>query len=269
MNNNEEMKNIVKDRYSKIVIEATQTSCCGPVTTSCCGPDVKDFTVFSDDYTNLPGYAAEADLNLGCGLPTEFADITEGDTVIDLGSGAGNDVFVARAFAGETGRVIGLDFTEAMIKKAEINKTKLGYKNVEFVFGDIEEMPFEDGLADVIVSNCVLNLVPDKQKAFGEIYRTLKSGGHFCVSDVVLHGELRQELKDSATLYAGCVAGAMQEEDYLDQIKDAGFKNVQVRKSKRIHLPDDLLSKYLDKATMEEFKTSGAGIFSITVTAEK
>lgn len=269
MNTNDEIKNSVKERYSQIVESATPSSCCGPASTSCCGPDVKDFTVFSDDYTNLPGYAAEADLNLGCGLPTEFAGIVEGNTVIDLGSGAGNDVFVARAFAGETGRVIGLDFTEAMIQKAEINKTKLGYKNVEFVFGDIEEMPFEDGLADVIVSNCVLNLVPDKQKAFGEIHRTLKPGGHFCISDVVLQGELRQELKDSATLYAGCVAGAMQEEDYLGVIKDAGFKNIRVRKSKRIHLPDDLLSKYLDKSSMEEFKTNGAGIFSITVTAEK
>jgi len=269
MNKNEEIKNTVKERYSEIVESVTSSSCCSPASTSFCGTNVKDFTVFSDDYTNLPGYTAEADLNLGCGLPTEYADIAEGHTVIDLGSGAGNDVFVARAFAGETGRVIGLDFTEAMIKKAEINKTKLGYKNVEFVYGDIEEMPFEDGLADVIVSNCVLNLVPDKQKAFGEIHRILKPGGHFCVSDVVLHGELRQELKDSVTLYAGCVAGAMQEEDYLNVIKDAGFKNVQVRKSKRIHLPDDLLSKYLDKATMEEFKKSGAGIFSITVTAEK
>lgn len=269
MNKNDEIKNNVKERYSEIVTSVTPSSCCGPASTSCCGPDVKDFTVFSDDYTNLPGYAADADLNLGCGLPTEYADIAEGHTVIDLGSGAGNDVFVARAFAGETGRVIGLDFTEAMIKKAEINNAKLGYKNVEFVFGDIEEMPFEDGLADVIVSNCVLNLVPDKQKAFGEIHRTLKPGGHFCISDVVLQGELRQELKDSATLYAGCVAGAMQEEDYLNVIKDAGFKNVQVRKSKRIHLPDDLLSKYLTNDLMEEFKTSGAGIFSITVTAEK
>jgi arsenite methyltransferase len=116
MNTNDEIKNSVKERYSQIVESATPSSCCGPASTSCCGPDVKDFTVFSDDYTNLPGYAAEADLNLGCGLPTEFAGIVEGNTVIDLGSGAGNDVFVARAFAGETGRVIGLDFTEAMIK---------------------------------------------------------------------------------------------------------------------------------------------------------
>jgi SAM-dependent methyltransferase len=269
MKTNEQIKNNVKERYSEIVTSVTPSGCCGPATTSCCSPDVKDFTVFSDDYTNLPGYAPDADLNLGCGLPTEFAAIKEGNTVIDLGSGAGNDVFVARAFAGDSGRVIGLDFTEPMIKKAEINKTKLGYNNVEFMLGDIEEMPFEDGLADVIVSNCVLNLVPDKQKAFGEIHRTLKSGGHFCISDVVLHGELREELKESATLYAGCVAGAMQEDEYLNVIKDAGFKNVQVRKSKRIQLPDDLLMKYLDESKLEDFKRSGAGIFSITVTAVK
>ncbi|MCA0388743.1 MAG: arsenite methyltransferase [Bacteroidetes bacterium] len=268
MNNNEKMKNIVKDRYSKIVINATQSSCCGPQTSSCCS-DTEDFTVFSDDYTNLPGYTPDADLNLGCGLPTEFAGIKEGDTVIDLGSGAGNDVFVARALAGERGRIIGLDFTEAMIQKANENKTKLGYENVEFVFGDIEKMPIEDNLADVIVSNCVLNLVPDKEKAFSEVYRTMKPGGHFCMSDVVLQGELRDELKESATLYAGCVAGALQQEDYLEIIKNAGFKNIEIKKSKRITLPDELLQKYLDEAALKAFRESGAGIFSITVVGEK
>jgi ubiquinone/menaquinone biosynthesis C-methylase UbiE len=135
-----------------------------------------------DEYQQVNGYVAEADLGLGCGLPTQYAGINEGDTVVDLGSGAGNDVFVARSIVGEKGRVTGIDMTEEMIEKATNNNKKLGFKNVEFRLGDIENLPIENDSVDVVVSNCVLNLVPDKFKAFKEIYRILKPGGHFCVS---------------------------------------------------------------------------------------
>ena len=177
----------------------------------------------------------EADLGLGCGLPTEYAGIEKGNVVIDLGSGAGNDVFVARALVGDEGKVIGIDFTNEMLIKANTNLQKLGFKNIEFKLGEIESMPLDDNFADVVVSNCVLNLVPDKQKAFNEINRILKPGAHFCVSDIVLKGQLPSELKKSAEMYAGCVAGAVQQELYLDIIKHAGFSNVEVKKPKQLN----------------------------------
>ena len=217
----------------------------------------------------LQGYNKEADLGLGCGLPTEHAEISEGDTVIDLGSGAGNDAFVARSIVGESGRVIGLDFADAMLQRANANVTKLGFTNVEFIKGDIEEMPFENDLADVFISNCVLNLVPDKKKAFGEMFRVLKSGGHFCVSDIVLSGNLPDALVKDAEMYAGCVSGALQKEDYLGVIEKAGFRNIQLRKEKEIILPDEILLKYLSEEQLSNFKTGDTGIYSITVFAIK
>ena len=267
MNTEKDVKEIVKEKYGEIA--KSSSSCCG--LSSCCGPSNKivGYTIMKDEYTNLDGYVAEADLGLGCGLPTEFAAIKKGDTVIDLGSGAGNDVFVARAIVGEEGKVIGVDMTREMIAKAEQNNSKLGYKNVEFRFGDIEAMPLENNLADVVVSNCVLNLVPDKQKAFNEIYRVLKSGAHFCVSDIVVKGELHPELKKSAEMYAGCVSGAIQQEDYLGLIKEAGFINVEIKKTKTIVLPDGILLQYLNAEQLKEFKSSKVGIFSITVVAKK
>ncbi len=261
------VKEIIKEKYGEIA--KSSSSCCGP--SSCCGSSngIVGYTVMNDEYTHLEGYVADADLSLGCGLPTEFAGIRKGDTVIDLGSGAGNDVFVARAIVGEQGKVIGVDMTKEMIEKAEQNNSKLGYSNVEFRFGDIEDLPLADNLADVVVSNCVLNLVPDKQKAFSEIYRTLKPGAHFCVSDIVVKGELPPELKKSAEMYAGCVAGAIQQEDYLAIIKEAGFINTEIKKTKVIELPDDVLLQYQDKDQLQRYKSSSVGIFSITVVAEK
>ena len=261
------VKEIVKEKYGEIA--KSSSSCCGP--SSCCGStnEIVGYTVMNDEYTHLKGYVADADLSLGCGLPTEFAGIKKGDTVIDLGSGAGNDVFVARALVGKEGKVIGVDMTKEMIEKAEQNNSKLGYTNVEFRFGDIEDLPLADNLADVVVSNCVLNLVPDKQKAFSEIYRTLKPGAHFCVSDIVVKGELPTELKKSAEMYAGCVAGAIQQEDYLAIIKEAGFINTEIKKTKVIELPDDVLLQYQDKDQLQRYKSSSVGIFSITVVAEK
>lgn len=263
-----QLKELVKEKYGQIADQSksfNEGSCCGA--DGGCGP--VDYTVMADDYSKLKGYSADADLGLGCGLPTEHALIKAGDTVVDLGSGAGNDCFVARSLTGDSGKVIGVDFTEKMVKKAIHNASRLGYKNVEFRQGDIENLPLAGGIADVVVSNCVLNLVPDKKRAFAETFRILKTGGHFSVSDIVLVGKLPLGLQKSAELYAGCVSGAIQKEEYLGIIKEAGFENIQVQKEKRITLPDEILNQYLTAAEMEEFKTGSTGIFSITVYAEK
>ncbi len=267
MENKNEIKEIVKEKYGQIAKQSG--SCCGP--SSCCGTNSKivGYTIMKDEYDSIDGYVAEADLGLGCGMPTEFAGIKKGDVVVDLGSGAGNDVFVSRALVGEEGRVIGLDMTSEMIDKANRNKEKLGYKNVEFYLGDIENMPLENSIADVVVSNCVLNLVPDKQKAFSEIYRILKTNGHFCVSDIVIKGKLPAELKKSAEMYAGCISGAVQEVEYLRIIREAGFANAEIRKVKKIELPDELLKNYLSPEGLNNYHSNIEGIFSITVTAKK
>lgn len=265
----DKLKQVVKEKYSVIAKAVTEMSCCGTVN-SCCGDSsALDFTMISDEYKNLEGYVAEADLGLGCGLPTEYAGIKKGDTVVDLGSGAGNDVFVARALVGDEGKVIGLDITDKMVEKANLNKSKLGYKNVEFKLGDIEQMPLKDNFADVVVSNCVLNLVPDKQKAFSEIYRILKPGAHFCVSDLVIQGKMTEELRKSVEMYAGCVSGALEQDEYLQIIKEAGFNNIEIKKSKRIDIPDKLLSQYLSEYGVQEYKENLKGIFSITVVGYK
>jgi SAM-dependent methyltransferase len=262
-----ELKEIVKSKYAEIALqskEQNETSCCGAS-----GGCSNDTAIMAEDYAQLPGYVADADLGLGCGLPTEYAHIKEGDTVLDLGSGAGNDCFVARAVVGERGKVIGVDMTEVMIEKAKRNAAKLGYGNVEFRLGEIEDLPLASNRVDVVVSNCVLNLVPDKQKAFAETYRVLKPGGHFSISDIVLSGRLPEGLQQEAALYAGCVSGAIQWEAYLDTVRQAGFVDVQVQKQRRITLPDDLLLQYLSPEDLESFKGSGTGIFSVTVYAEK
>ena len=268
MNTNSEIKNMVREKYTAIANqskEQNETSCCGA--TGSCGTDV--YNIMSEDYTKLEGYNADADLGLGCGLPTEFAKIKEGDTVIDLGSGAGNDVFIARKFTGEKGKVIGIDFTEAMIAKARANAEKLGLQNVEFRQGDIDDMPVTANYADVIVSNCVLNLVPNKHKVISEIYRVLKPGGHFSISDIVLEGELPEKWRNVAELYAGCVTGAIQKKEYLDTIKEAGFTNITLQKDKAIILPDDVLTNYLNAEEIIAYKNGAVKISSITVYAEK
>ncbi len=264
-----ELKTVVKEKYGEIAKASQNSGCCGP---SCCGTadnKIVGYTVMQDEYVQIDGYVPEADLGLGCGLPTEYAGIKKGDTVVDLGSGAGNDVFVARAIAGEEGKVIGLDMTEAMVEKANSNKAKLGFQNVEFHPGDIENMPFKSSIADVVVSNCVLNLVPDKKAAFSEIHRILKPGAHFCVSDIVIQGEMTEELQKSAEMYAGCVSGALKQDEYLGIITDTGFKNVEIKKSKKIDLPDELLSKYLSANGLEEYRKNLKGILSITVVGYK
>ena len=267
MQNEQELKELVRQKYSEIALQDKETnasSCCGA---GGCSTEV--YNIMSEDYTQLKGYNPDADLGLGCGLPTEFAQIKPGDTVIDLGSGAGNDCFIARSLTGETGKVIGIDFTEAMINKARINADKLGYNNVEFRQGDIEQMPVGGGVADVVVSNCVLNLVPNKKNVINEIFRVLKSGGHFSISDIVLDGILPANLQQAAEMYAGCVSGAIQKEEYLGFIKEAGFESITIQKEKKITIPDDILSGYLDAEEITAFKNSGTGIYSITVFARK
>jgi arsenite methyltransferase len=269
METQEQLKELVKQKYSEIALqdkETNESSCCG-ATSTCCGVDV--YSIMADDYTKLEGYNPDADLGLGCGLPTQFAKIKKGDLVIDLGSGAGNDAFIARHETGDTGKVIGIDFTPAMIEKARRNTEVRGFNNVEFRQGDIEKMPVGGNVADVIVSNCVLNLVPNKDGVFKEIFRVLKPGGHFSISDIVLEGNLPDEIREAAEMYAGCVSGAIQKEEYLGLISDNGFTNITVQKNKPIIIPDNILSEYLTNEQIEIFKRSGTGITSITVYAEK
>lgn len=267
MNTEKDIKEMVRQKYSEIALQDKDTnasSCCGA---GGCSTEV--YNIMSEDYNELDGYNPDADLGLGCGLPTQFAKIKQGDTVIDLGSGAGNDCFIARAETGEAGKVIGIDFTEAMIDKARTNAEKLGFNNVEFRQGDIEKMPVTANVADVIVSNCVLNLVPNKQAVFAEIFRVLKPGGHFSISDIVVTGTLPEQIQTAAEMYAGCVAGAIDKEQYLSYISEAGFKNVTIQKDKSIVVPDDILKNYLNDEEIALYKSNATIIRSITVYAEK
>jgi arsenite methyltransferase len=266
------IKSLVREKYAEVAmagITAESGSCCGP---ACgCGPNdgIATASIMNEDYSQRNGYIASADLSLGCGIPTDIANIRAGDTVLDLGSGAGNDVFVARSIVGDGGKVIGVDFTDAMIHKARLNAHKLGFKNVEFRAGDIEQLPVLDGEADVVVSNCVLNLVPNKRAAFAEMYRALRTGGHFSVSDIVLRGELPTPIHAAAELYAGCVSGAIQHNEYLALLAEVGFTGLRVAKERVITLPDSLLEAHFTPAELAEFRSSGANVVSITVYGEK
>ncbi len=267
MQTDNEIKEAVKQKYAEIALQDKETnasSCCGA---GGCSTEV--YNIMSENYDTLNGYHPDADLGLGCGLPTQFAKIKKGDTVLDLGSGAGNDCFIARAETGAEGRVIGVDFTPAMLEKARANAAARGLENVEFREGDIEHLPVENDTIDVIVSNCVLNLVPNKKAVFGEMMRVLRPGGHFSISDVVLSGELPEALRRDAEMYAGCISGAIQYETYLGTIVATGFTNVTVQKQKPIHVPDDILTRYLDAEQLAAFRSGATGIYSITVYAEK
>jgi SAM-dependent methyltransferase len=267
MQTEEQLKEIVRKKYSEIALQDKETnmsSCCGA---GGCSTEV--YNIMSEDYTTLKGYNADADLGLGCGLPTQYAQIKKGDVVVDLGSGAGNDCFIARHETGETGKVIGIDFTPAMIDKARSNAEVRGFNNVEFRQGDIESMPITANTADVIVSNCVLNLVPNKDAVIKDIYRVLKPGGHFSISDVVLVGALPEGLRKDAEMYAGCVSGAIQKEVYMELIHANGFEQVTIQKEKAIIIPDDILINYLSADQIAAFNNGASGIFSVTVFAKK
>lgn len=260
-----ELKQIVRDKYGSIAEKSAGCGCdCG-----CANADAADYTIMSESYNTVAGYMPEADLGLGCGIPTEFAEIKEGDTVLDLGSGAGNDVFVARGIVGETGKVIGVDMTVEMLEKANRNLARTNYDNIEFRLGEIESLPVETNSIDVIISNCVINLVPDKSKAFSEIFRTLKPGAHFCISDIVLSGQLPERLAKAAALYTGCVAGAMQTEEYLSVIKSAGFEEVAIKSKKKVGMPDEILLDFVTEKELEDFRKQGTDVFSVTVWGRK
>ncbi len=267
MNTAEEIKQLVREKYGEIAEQSKEmnaASCCGAG-----GCSTVDYTIMSEDYKSTDGYVAEADLGLGCGIPTEFAQIKKGDVVLDLGSGAGNDAFVARALVGSTGKVIGVDMTEAMVEKARKNNDTLGFNNVEFRLGEIEKLPVGGGIVDVVISNCVLNLVPDKKKAFVEMFRVIRPGGHFSVSDIVLKGNLPEGIRSAAEMYAGCISGAIELDEYLSIINEAGFVNVSVPKDRKITVPDDILLNYLSADEIAEFNASSNQITSVTVYGEK
>jgi len=242
----------VREKYASVA-RGDALSCCGPDSgsdpgsasgsSSCCGPDDSGQVIdmIGDAYAGVDGYVADADLKLGCGLPVEHAGLASGQTVLDLGAGAGLDAFVARRIVGEEGRVLGVDFTPEMVERARANAASLGYDNVHFEHGDIEALPFADASVDVVISNCVLNLVPDKERAFREMHRVLRPGGHFCVSDIVSVGELPAAVRASAELHAGCVAGAVEREAYLGLLRAAGFADVEVVVDTAVSLPSGLL----------------------------
>ncbi len=273
----EKIKSAVRERYAQIAEADQPTSCCGMEESgkgsSCCGGgEAKggfSYSFIGEDYAKLPGYQPEADLGLGCGLPTELAGIKEGDHVLDLGSGAGNDAFVARRIVGDKGRVTGVDMTPAMVDKAKANNQKLGYSNVGFVLGEIEALPMAENAVDVVISNCVLNLVPDKAKAFQEIFRVLKPGGHFNVSDIVLGAELPPALREQAELYVGCVSGAVLKGEYLGLIQQAGFKDIKIQKERAVEVPREILLKYVTETELRDLEAKGVGIFSVTVWGAK
>jgi len=275
------VKETVRARYGGIA--AGRSSCCGTVvpgistgpgtsTGTSTGTGMNQNEVFSmvtELYSPIKGYEPDADLGLGCGLPTRYADLQAGETVIDLGSGAGNDAFVAAAEVGAEGRVIGIDMTPEMVDRARELAARRGAANIEFVLGEIENMPIPDQVADCILSNCVLNLVPNKAAAFRESFRVLKPGGRFAVSDIVIEGELPPQLRHSAEMYVGCVAGAMQREAYLSLIRAAGFVEIRVAAESTIHLPDSVLSSALSRDEIDKFRSSGARIVSVTVNASR
>jgi len=218
-------KKVVKERYASIA--QTGGSCCS---SPCCHtPDFneigKKIGYTEADLRNVP---EAANMGLGCGNPVALASLKEGETVLDLGSGGGIDVFLAAKKVGSNGKVIGVDMTDAMVNRAQLNAIKNGYENVEFRLGEIEKLPVDDEAVDVIISNCVINLSPDKDQVFREAYRVLKTGGRLMVSDLVTEGELPEEVRKSFDAWASCIGGALEKQQYLESIRKAGFKDVQI-----------------------------------------
>lgn len=261
----DELREAVRRKYAGIATGKAEGCCSTDTCTD--GGGSHEIAMIGDAYDTVEGYVESADLGLGCGIPTDHAGLQRGQTVIDLGSGAGLDAFVARRFVGESGTVIGVDFTPEMVTRARANADNLGLSNVRFVDGDIEDLPLENEIADIILSNCVLNLVPDKTRAFQEIYRTLRPGGHFCISDVVSRGALPETIRRSAELYAGCIAGALEEQNYLEIIRTAGFREVHIPERRRIEMPDEALPETVTDADRAAFAETG--LWSVTVRATR
>jgi SAM-dependent methyltransferase len=255
----EKIRALVREKYGAIARK--EASCCG----SACDGAADGLDMIGDAYETVEGHLAEADLGLGCGVPTEHAGIKPGDTVLDLGAGAGIDAFVARRQVGEDGHVYGVDMTPDMVAKARANAQKFGYRNIEFRLGEIEHLPFERESIDVVISNCVLNLVPDKAAAFTEVFRVLRPGAHFCVSDVVASAPLPEGIRKAATLYIGCVAGAEPETDYLAIIRNAGFCDIRIVKSRRIDVPEATLAEFLATDEIVAVRDADLHVKSVTV----
>jgi SAM-dependent methyltransferase len=262
----DQLRETVRHKYADIARNAASRR--GP---SCCSSAKSDngYSMIGDAYEGVGGYVAEADLGLGCGLPVEHAGLQPGQTVLDLGSGAGLDAFIARRIVGADGRVIGVDMTAEMIARARQNAQNSGFDNVEFRLGEIEHLPVLSDSIDAVISNCVLNLVPDKASAFAEIYRVLKPGGHFCISDIVSSRELPEWVKDIAEAYAGCVSGSIPRADYLEIISESGFDRIAVATERRIEVPAELLERSLTDQQRDEADRTDLHVLSITVTAFK
>jgi len=263
----DEIREKVRKKYAEVI--SKKDDCCEPTCCGGTGETIENFSMIGDAYDGAEGYVADADYNLGCGLPVEHADISPGDTVVDLGAGAGLDAFIARRIVGENGQVIGVDMTAEMVAKARQNAEKLSYDNVDFRLGEIEHMPVETGSVDVVVSNCVLNLVPDKHQAFAEIYRVLKPGAHFCISDIVASQALPDWTQQVAALYVGCVSGAIPQADYLKLIADRGFEAVEIKVSRRIDIPQEIIAEAASQEQIAEAKGKDLHVLSITVTGKK
>jgi len=259
----EKIKDHVKKRYSKIATADCSSCSSSSCSSSCCSssscgtpPQYVAWKVgySPDDIESVPEDSVSG---LGCGNPVALASLKEGETVLDLGSGGGMDAFLAAKKVGSTGKVIGVDMTEEMVERAKATASKHGYKNVEFHLGEIEALPVEDETVDVIISNCVINLAPDKLKVFQEAYRVLKPNGKLLVSDLVTQGELPEAVRNSFDAWAGCIAGALEKSDYLDKIAGAGFTNVKIvsQKPYTIEVSPELRGKIVS-IQVEAYKKS-------------
>lgn len=263
-----QLREIVRQKYAEIV-ESSSGDCCS---TRCCDESEDGglgYSMIGDAYDGVEGYVADADLKLGCGVPVEHAGMEPGQAVLDLGSGAGLDAFVSRKQVGPAGHVIGVDMTAGMIAKARENVGKLGYENVEFRLGEIEHLPVVNDSVDVVISNCVLNLVPDKKQAFSEIFRVLKPGGHFCISDIVSSIALPEWASEIAAAYSGCVSGAIPRPEYLEIIRKAGFRDIEIASERRVELPEALLDEWLTPEQLSQAAAADISVISITVKAVK
>lgn len=269
----DEIRSYVRERYGRIAenVSSSDSSCCGP--SDCCSGEVTESFVqlYEDvDLIDLPQEVTN--LSLGCGDPVTLAELQPGQTVLDLGSGGGIDCFLAARKVGPTGRVIGVDMTPAMLEKARLNKEKLAADNVEFRLGEIEHLPIPDASVDVIISNCVINLSPDKPQVFREAYRVLKPGGFLAVSDIVTDGPLPESIKASLSAWAGCVSGALEVDEYISAIRTAGFEDMTLNPD---YLPPETIDQALEQlgdeipSTVRDNFEIYKGVFSARIKAYK